>query len=67
MNINVMNIFSRSLPVVQQTSMAECGLACLSMISSYHDRAIDITTMRLRYATSLRGMNLFDIKEIAEK
>lgn len=67
MSINVMNIFSKSLPIVQQTSMAECGLACLSMIAGYHDRPLDITSMRLRYATSLRGMNLYDIKEIADK
>jgi ATP-binding cassette, subfamily B, bacterial CvaB/MchF/RaxB len=67
MSINVMDIFSKRLPMVQQTSMAECGLACLSMISGYHDRPLDITSIRLRYATSLRGMNLYDIKEVADK
>ena len=33
------------LPVIRQTEAAECGLACLAMISSYHGHRIDLNTL----------------------
>ncbi len=60
------NSFKR-LPVVLQTEVAECGLACLAMIATYHGHEIDLTTLRRRYPISLRGTTLHLIIQTAEK
>lgn len=46
------------LPIIQQTEAAECGLACLAMISSYHGHRIDLNTLRRRHPVSLKGVTL---------
>ena len=33
--------FGRKLPLVLQTEAAECGLACLAMVASYHGYRTD--------------------------
>lgn len=48
----------RRLPMLLQTEAAECGLACLAMVSSYWGRRIDLTTMRRRFSISLKGVKL---------
>ena len=48
----------RRLPVILQTEMAECGLACLAMISSYHGFETDIRKMRSRFSLSSHGVTL---------
>ena len=48
----------RTLPVLLQTETAECGLACLAMVSSYWGRRIDLSGMRRRFSVSLKGANL---------
>ncbi len=53
------------LPVIRQTEAAECGLACLAMISSYHGHRIDMNTLRRRYPVSLRGVTLRAIIQVA--
>ena len=53
------------LPVIQQTEAAECGLACLAMISSYHGHRIDLNTLRRRHPVSLKGVTLRALIEVA--
>jgi ATP-binding cassette subfamily B protein RaxB len=53
------------LPVILQTEAAECGLACLAMISWYHGHKIDLNTLRRRYPVSLRGATLRAMMQIA--
>jgi len=48
----------RRVPVVLQTEAAECALACLAMIARYHGHEVDLTALRRRFSTSLRGANL---------
>jgi ATP-binding cassette subfamily B protein RaxB len=50
--------FWRKLPVLLQTEAAECGIACLAMIASYHGHAVDVATLRRRFAVSMRGATL---------
>src|SRR5687767_7294841 len=50
--------FQRKLPVLLQTEAAECGLACLAMIASYHGHAVDVASLRRRFAVSMRGATL---------
>jgi ATP-binding cassette subfamily B protein RaxB len=53
------------LPVIQQTEAAECGLACLAMIASYHGHNIDLNTLRRRHPVSLKGVTLRALIQVA--
>jgi ATP-binding cassette subfamily B protein RaxB len=55
------------LPIIQQTEAAECGLACLAMISSYHGRRIDLNTLRRRHPVSLKGTTLRALIQVASQ
>jgi ATP-binding cassette, subfamily B, bacterial CvaB/MchF/RaxB len=57
--------FTRALPFQRQTETAECGLACLAMIASYHGYKTDIATLRKHFSLSLKGANLNQLVEIA--
>lgn len=51
--------------LARQTEMAECGLACLAMVASYHGLDIDLGTLRRRFAPSLRGTKLRSLMSLA--
>jgi ATP-binding cassette, subfamily B, bacterial CvaB/MchF/RaxB len=53
------------LPIIHQTEAAECGLACLAMIASYHGHRIDLNTLRRRHPISLQGVTLRALIEVA--
>src|SRR4051812_43054426 len=55
------------LPVLFQTEAAECGLACLAMVSCYHGHRTDLPTLRRRFAVSLKGLNLLQLMKLAER
>ncbi|GAP66409.1 ABC-type bacteriocin/lantibiotic exporter withN-terminal double-glycine peptidase domain [Mizugakiibacter sediminis] len=55
----------RRLPSVLQTEAAECGLACLAMIARYHGHAVDLPSLRQRFSTSLKGVNLARVMAMA--
>jgi ATP-binding cassette, subfamily B, bacterial CvaB/MchF/RaxB len=56
---------AKRLPLIQQTEAAECGLACLAMVSSYYGHRIDMNTLRRRYPISLKGVTLRGLIQIA--
>ena len=56
--------FSKKLPIVLQTEIAECGLACLTSIAGYHGYHSDLRTMR-KYSLSQKGLTLADIVRFA--
>jgi ATP-binding cassette, subfamily B, bacterial CvaB/MchF/RaxB len=55
----------RRLPIILQTEAAECGLACLAMIASYHGHQVDLGTLRRRHPVSLKGVTLRSLIEVA--
>lgn len=55
----------RRVPVIRQAEAAECGLACLAMIASYHGHEVDLNTLRRRYPVSLKGVTLRTVIQIA--
>jgi ATP-binding cassette, subfamily B, bacterial CvaB/MchF/RaxB len=55
------------LPVIRQTEAAECGLACLAMISSYHGHRIDLNTLRRQHPISLKGVTLRALIQVASQ
>jgi ATP-binding cassette subfamily B protein RaxB len=59
--------FRRRLPVLLQTEAAECGVACLAMIASYHGHAVDVATLRRRFLVSMRGATLAALMELAAR
>jgi ATP-binding cassette subfamily B protein RaxB len=46
------------LPMILQTEMAECGLACLAMVSYYYGHKVDLNTLRRDYPVSMKGATL---------
>lgn len=57
----------RRLPVITASEAAECGLACIAMISRYHGHDVDLNGLRQRYALSLAGASLKSLMEITDK
>ncbi|MFL6796054.1 MAG: peptidase domain-containing ABC transporter [Xanthobacteraceae bacterium] len=59
--------FSRRghLPLIHQTEAAECGLACLAMVASYHGNRVDLNTLRRRHPASLKGVTLRGLMQTA--
>ncbi|AKE52930.1 peptidase domain-containing ABC transporter [Kangiella geojedonensis] len=53
-----------SLPVVLQTEIAECGLACVSMVATFYGYCIDLNSLRANYSSSLKGQTLKGIINI---
>ena len=53
------------LPVIPQTEAAECGLACLAMVASFHGHRIDLNTLRRRHPVSLNGVTLRSLIQVA--
>jgi ATP-binding cassette subfamily B protein RaxB len=57
----------RRLPALLQTEAAECGLACLAMIASYHGHCVDVATLRRRFTISAKGTTLSSIIDFAAR
>src|SRR6186997_3171769 len=53
------------LPMIRQTEAAECGLACLAMVASYHGHRVDLNTLRRRHPVSLNGVTLRGLITVA--
>jgi ATP-binding cassette subfamily B protein RaxB len=49
---------NKQLPTILQSEVAECGLACIAMIASYHGHKVNLNTLRRDYPTSLKGVDL---------
>ncbi|MFA6409439.1 MAG: peptidase domain-containing ABC transporter [Gammaproteobacteria bacterium] len=54
------------LPIILQTEITECGHACLAMILKYYNLPIDLSALRRLFPTSLKGITLGSIVQIAE-
>lgn len=58
--------FRSRLPVLLQNEVAECGLACIAMIASYHGHRTTLTELRQRYCVSITGSTVRAISAIAD-
>ncbi len=56
----------RRLPMLHQTEAAECGLACLAMISGFHGQHLELPALRQRFSLSLKGATLARLIELAD-
>lgn len=57
----------RRMPIIHQSELSECGLACLGMICGYYGKNIDILSLRQQFNMSSRGITLVTLTDIAEK
>ena len=57
----------RRLPVMLAAEAAECGLACMAMISRYHGHDVDLNGLRQRFSLSLAGASLRSLMGIADQ
>lgn len=65
---NTLNFFLRKkTPSILQTEAAECGLACLAMVASFHGYRVDLASLRHKHAISLKGTNLKWLREMASR
>jgi ATP-binding cassette, subfamily B, bacterial CvaB/MchF/RaxB len=55
------------LPVMMAAEAAECGLACMAMISRYHGHHVDLNGLRQRFSLSLAGASLRSLMGIADQ
>ncbi len=53
------------LPMIFQTEAAECGLACLAMVSGYFSGRSDLRELRRDFSVSMKGTRLKDMVGIA--
>src|SRR5438132_1436193 len=56
---------AQRVPMLLQTEAAECGLASLAMVASYHGLHTDMPTLRQRFQLSLKGVTMVDLTRIA--
>lgn len=62
-----LNLGARRVPVITASEAAECGLACIAMISRFHGHDVDLNGLRQRYALSLAGASLKSLMEITDQ
>ncbi|MDM5178908.1 peptidase domain-containing ABC transporter [Massilia sp. DJPM01] len=55
------------LPLILQTEVAECGLACLAMVASYLGLRTDLAALRGRFSISLNGVSMLTLTEYADR
>lgn len=57
--------FSKKVPVILQSEISECGLACLNMLAIYHGHAFPISYLRKRFPSRMEGTKLRELMDIA--
>lgn len=55
----------KKIRFIEQMEHSECGMACLSMILSYHGHHIPLSELREAFGTPRGGLSLFQILQIA--
>lgn len=59
-------LFKRNkLPLILQSEMTECGLACLAMIFRFYRHCISLQYLRLQLPFGIKGINAQELKQIA--
>ncbi|MGO4894697.1 peptidase domain-containing ABC transporter [Flavobacterium sp. W21_SRS_FM6] len=58
--------FTKKLPVIIQTEVAECGLTSIAMVLSYHGHKVSLNKLRQQHSISQHGITLLGLMELAE-
>ncbi len=62
-----MFVFPKRLPVIVGTERAECGLASLAMVVSFHGLSVDLPSMRRMFPLSSKGATLATLATVATR
>lgn len=54
------------LPVIVQTEVAECGLACMVMVANFYGHKLDLNALRRKYSISSKGTSLQGLIKLAD-
>ncbi len=67
MSLTLSSIFTskRKVPIIRQSEMAECGLACIAMIANAFGHQLDLAAMRRRFGSSAVGNTLASLIKTA--
>ena len=57
----------RKVPLIMQSEVAECGLACIAMIASYHGFQVNIYPLRNKFSIDTQGINVKHLMEFASE
>lgn len=57
----------RSVPLIMQSEVSECGLACLAMISSFYGYKINLSPLRKKVTLDSNGINLKQLMNVANQ
>jgi len=67
LDVGFFSIFRKNkIDVVRQSEGAECGLACIAMITSYYGHKVDLHTLRKNHAISMHGATLKTILRVCD-
>lgn len=55
------------LPIVMQSEIAECGIACITMVVNYFGTKYTLSDIRKITKSSLKGSTIWQLKQIAQK
>lgn len=59
--------FRKSTPVILQSEVSECGIACLAMISGYYGLNIDLFNFCERFGSPSQGVSLLSLSHTADR
>lgn len=65
MNLSRKRKINKSLPVIMQSEVSECGLVCMTMMYCYFGAVVDMVYMRERFSVSTNGLKLSALIKIA--
>lgn len=57
---------ARRVPIILQSEISECGLACINMIMNYYGNNISLLSLRNMFRLSSRGLDLEKLQKILE-
>ena len=57
---------SNKLPLILQTEVAECGLACIAMVANFFGHQVDLNSLRRKYSISSTGATLQGLINLAD-
>ena len=58
---------NKKVAMISQTEAAECGVACLAMVSTYYGHKLDLPAARKFYTPGLKGINVQQLIQTADK
>ena len=56
--------YKKILPVILQSEITECGLACICMIANYYGYQKNLISLRKQFNSSSKGINMQELSNL---